>query len=441
MPRLGSLLAEFRARVYWSLDYLRGGPVRRAYDQLKAIDSLDSRSPQLVEYQEARLRRLLAHANQTTPFYAALGLNRFEEYPVVDKAVIRGQQDSFLSRRFRKSQLVTMATSGSTGTPFVCYQDVRKKTRVNAEVIFYSEKAGYRVGGNLVYLRALTGKSRKSRLLRWLQNETLVDVSRLDDTHMISLLKSIRESSRLGSMLLAYASTYDATRDYFNRNGVPSVGGSRIVGAVSTSEMLFDETRQVIEKAFRCRCFSRYSNQENGVIGQDDIANNVFILNEAHYIVEVLKMDSDVPAPDGEVGRIVVTDLYNYAMPIIRYDTGDIGAISYVMSSGVQKRALCSFGGRRVDMVRDCCGNLLSPHSITNTFWSFPEIRQYQFMQEGQSAYTLRVSADPGFSRMDEVEQALRGLLGAGADIRLEVVDDIPVLASGKRKYIVSNVS
>lgn len=151
-------------------------------------------------------------------------------------------------------------------------------------------------------------------------------------------------------MLLSYASTFDVICDYFRRNGHAIAEGTNITGIVSSSEMLFDTTRESIEKAFSCRVFSRYSNQENGIIGQDDSENNVFILNEANYFVEILDFDADVPVPNGTVGRIVLTDLYNKAMPLIRYDTGDIGCLTYVNRNGTRKKAISSFAGRKMSV-------------------------------------------------------------------------------------------
>src|SRR5690606_23201883 len=119
-------------------------------------------------------------------------------------------------------------------------------------------------------------------------------------------------------VLLAYASTYDALKDYILMEQNLSIKNIKFAGLISSSEILYDDTRKAMSEFFKCKVYSRYSNQENGVIGQDEDQNNVFVLNEANYIVEIFKLDEDVLASEGEVGRIVITDLYNYAMPMIR---------------------------------------------------------------------------------------------------------------------------
>jgi phenylacetate-CoA ligase len=316
---VADILGHLRSKGFWCLDSLKGGAVKKAYQDLKTYDAMDSSCMQLIEYQRSALQRLLYHATTTTKFYGNIGGQNLKVFPIIDRNIIKRQQSQFMSSRYRITDLVTMSTSGSTGTPFVCYQNREKKKRVNAEVIFYSEKAGYMVGTNLIFLRALNEQNRKSKLLQWVQNETLLDISNLNDERIGKLLSEIETTSQYGSMMLAYASTYDALRDYFERKGYNVVGTSKMSGMVSSSEMLFDETRDAMVKAFRCRCFSRYSNQENGIIGQDDGDNNTFLLNEAHYIVEIMRMDVDKPTKDGEVGRIVITDLYNLLMARLKW--------------------------------------------------------------------------------------------------------------------------
>jgi len=387
------------------------------------------------------LTKIIEHAVTTTDFYRQFSKNiPLERLPVVNKDVIRRQQHKFLSSTYNKNQLITMRTSGSTGMPFVSYQDLAKKCRVHGEVIYYSEKAGYAVGKNLVYLRALTEHNRKSRLKQWLQNQTLIDITNLTDNKIEEVFSALRRVTKSGSMLLSYASTFDVICDYFRRNGHAIAEGTNITGIVSSSEMLFDTTRESIEKAFSCRVFSRYSNQENGIIGQDDSENNVFILNEANYFVEILDFDADVPVPNGTVGRIVLTDLYNKAMPLIRYDTGDIGCLTYVNRNGTRKKAISSFAGRKMDIIYDTSGGRISAYAIANHFWAFPEIRQYQFIQETPVQYRIKLNLRDRFKREQEMTNMLKEFLGKDAVLIFERVDEIPALSSGKRKYVVNGM-
>lgn len=239
-------------------------------------------------------------------------------------------------------------------------------------------------------------------------------------------------------MILSYASTLDAFSRYFEKYGMDEAKGCRIYGVVSGSEMLKDDTRAIISKAFNCIVVSRYANEENGFIGQDGIQDNVFLHNRANYYIEILKFDSDSPVEKGEIGRIVITDLFNYSMPMVRYDTGDVGTWQDITVNGVPRKAIGQFGGRRVNMIYDCIGNIISPHAITNYMWKYNNVvNQFQLIQTGIGQYNLRLIA-PGSCDAQQIVNGIRKIVGDEADISVEMCDEIPVLASGKRKYIVN---
>jgi len=435
-----NLIAKLRGIFFWVFDRINGARVKNAYIELKKYDQTDSFSNKMREHQETAVRKLLAHAVQTVDYYSGHRKKiKLSDFPVVDKTIIRETQERFLSSIFNRDALTAMATSGSTGMPFICYQDKEKKKRVSAEIIYYSGKVGYSVGKNLIILQAVADEGRKSTLRQWIENVTVIDVVNIGDNHIEKLLAKISKISKNGSILLAYASTYDALSDYLKRSGLNN--NCNIGGMISSSELLFDDTRAMMEEAFKCKLLSRYSNQENGVIGQDNNENNVFIINEGHYIVEVLEFNTDNTAEEGKTGRIVVTDLYNYAMPMIRYDTGDIGSITIVEQNGIKKRVINNFSGRKIDLVFDSAGNPLSPHQISVTFRLFSELKQFQFIQEDNNKYLIRLKVDKLFSRQDQLMVKLLRLLGDKAIINFEYVEVIPKLDSGKRNYIINKMS
>lgn len=434
------LLAVLRNHGFWMLDRLRGGTIKKNYNVIKQIDMMNSDNPFVRKHQSLAWEELKKYAVQNTKFYRDYDTCVFDEFPIITKNDIRERQDDFLSMDFEKEKLIQMSTSGSTGTPFVCYQNSGKKKRVNAEIIYYSEKVGYRLGKNLSYIRTIVKQNRKSGLKQFLQNQTLINCGKINNSGVEKLLQSIRQTAQKESVtLLAYGSTYTAIKDYFIKNGLEKWGGiGNVVGAISGSDMLFDDTREYISRIFgNIPVVSRYSNEENGVLGQDEEINNVFTINEADYIVEIVN-DKDEVLPKGELGRIVVTDLYNYAMPMIRYDTGDMGAVDEFEINGRRKLCICDFSGRKVDVIFDAKGNALSPHTITNAMWDFPDIRQFQLIQTGAEVYTLKLNVEKEFGREKELVTVLQKVLGEEASIRIDRIAEIPVLASGKRRYIVN---
>src|SRR5699024_7861156 len=227
--------------------------------------NLDSNSPLLREYQKKSLDILIQQAVQNTAYYKEYeSSSDISDFPVINKSIISAQQTDFLSNKFNKEELIQMSTSGSTGTPFTSYQNKSKKRRVNAETIFFNEKAGYKVGSKFVYLRSLNSKNKKTKLKQWIENQKIVDIDKMNDKSIEELFHKIKMfTSDKSATMLSYASTYDILRDYFKKNGFSAVENCNIHGIISTSEILFDETRRYMSEAFGSACYSRYANMEN----------------------------------------------------------------------------------------------------------------------------------------------------------------------------------
>ena len=164
--------------------------------------------------------------------------------------------------------------------------------------------------------------------------------------------------------------------------------------------------------------------------------SNSYYINSESYFYEILKMDSDEPAEDGELGRVVITDLTNYAFPILRYDNGDTAVAHTEIREGRKKLFLTELYGRRSDLIYDTNGHAVTPYIITNNFWDVQGVAQYQFIQTGLKDYELRLNGDRSLMNVDDMLGRILPTLGEDANINVVYVDEIPVLASGKRKYI-----
>lgn len=208
---------------------------------------------------------------------------------------------------------------------------------------------------------------------------------------------------------------------------------------VAISEYLNAFTKETLQKHLGIPVLSRYSNEELGMIGQQTIEEpDTFTINHASYYVEILAMDSDESAKPGEYGRIVVTDLFNYAMPLFRYDTGDIACYE-LDDNGVMK--LNKIEGRRMDVIYNTNGSIISSfitHAIFNNYYS--NLKQYQFIQQGKKDYELKLNVQDGvFNFEPQFVEAVKHQFGDDAEGKISYVNEIPTLASGKRRKVVNN--
>lgn len=430
------VLENLRNTALWAADALKGRRLRRHYDEITIL--LESTDERTVNVKINRsLDSLLEHSVITVPFYNSFNGSKLEAYPVVNKSVIRASADSFLSSSYNGEELYQAITSGSTGTPFKIFQDRNKKLRNYADTLYFAGLAGYRTGHRLVYLKIWVKEKMKNILAYRLQNIVPVDVIRFNEREVEALINRM-EKDRSTFGLLGYSSALELICRYLDRTGHGPVK-AEVKSIIAISETLNDNTRESLEKYFGVPAVSRYSNLENGIIAQQIPGQGSrYLVNSASYHVEILKMDSDEPAAEGEPGRIVVTDLFNYAMPMIRYDTGDIGSMVHDENFPWRKY-LNHVEGRRLDLLYDTGGNLVSSYIVYKNMWQYTEIEQYQLIQEDKKRYTIKINCREPFTREQKLIEEFKSYLGQDADFRIEYVTEIPLLSSGKRKKIVNN--
>jgi phenylacetate-CoA ligase len=144
----------------------------------------------------------------------------------------------------------------------------------------------------------------------------------------------------------------------------------------------------------------------------------------------------------GKSGRIVVTDLFNYAMPLIRYDTGDIGVMTKTGEPGKKRLFFPRIEGRKLDFIHSTAGKRLSPHFIDHALRKYDSIDQFQLVQTGKTRYILKlntVNTSESFYR--DVKSTLKKYVGDDALISIEFVHEIPLLSSGKRQFVVNELN
>ncbi|MDD4747588.1 MAG: hypothetical protein PHW19_09930 [Salinivirgaceae bacterium] len=394
----------------------------------------------LNELREKRISDLLSHVVETVPFYESIPqYAKLSDFPVVNKNLIRTNFQEFQSTAFKDKQLFPAITSGSTGTPFKVYKDKGKIIRHQAENIFFSEIAGYKFGTRLYYLRVWNAINRKSKLKSWMQNIIMQDADDISFQKMDIFFKKIKKD-KTPKTILAFASTYEGIVRYIKEKKEP-VDNYNVRCILTISETLPEKTKEELRAIFKCPVVSRYSNIENGFIAQQCLdENNEYHINTSGFFVELLNLNNDNKVIDGELGRIVITDLFNYAMPLIRYDTGDLARISQKAKCSLLTPVFTKIEGRRVDFIYNTNNNLLSPHVITNTMWKFTEVVQFQFIQNTEKEYHFKLNCVLN-KLADEnlLISEIKKYVGNDAIISIEYVDEIPLLSSGKRKKIINN--
>ena len=425
------ILDTLRSKSFWWLDTLKGSPIKKHL--LDISDSLHN-FESAKNKREQNLLKLLKHSIETTPFYRNLNLTEtdFQHFPVINKNKITENQDLFKSSIFIDKKNVTRSTSGSTGTPFKVIHNKNKIYRNSADTIYFSELAGFKIGYQLWYLRYWGLNFKNSNFKNWAQNLKPIEVIDLNAERIESLISQIKNTTNPKGWL-GFPSAFEQVCKFLDRENRDPVHAN-FQSIIGMAEGINDYTKQRMQYYFNCPMVSRYSNMENGILAQQAPNQNVFNINWASYHIEILNIHNDNQAPKGDLGRIVITDLFSYAMPLIRYDTGDIGAMDYTVNPPTLKK----IEGRKTDTIYNTKGVIVSSFIMINSV-RFAGIKQIQLIQEHKTAYTIKLNCSKVFKFENELIEKFKSFLGDDAKITLNIVDEIPLLSSGKRKMTLNN--
>lgn len=408
---------------FWKEDCKNGGYIKNQYDEIKRV--LGEKD---FAWVQEKLSEIKKHAIEQTDFYKNYRVD--DEFPVVNKMLILDNYYKFCAKGGFETPTHTSSTSGSTGTPFTVIQDYVKRKRNIADLKVFGELCDYPSHERMIFFRVLSDKLKRTKEQEDRENIYYIDSSDLGNEHLEEMKQSIIDKKP--RIIFSYASTLVTLAEYIERTCKKSEVSVKV--ALTAGEGLSDENRRLLEKAFDCTVYRRYSDMELGILGQDKGNGSEYVLNFGSYYFECLKINSDEPAEFGEVGRIVITDLFNRAFPMIRYDTGDLG----IMEKSDGFPILKEIYGRIRDCVYTTNGDLLSPAKISVSMWGYDEIKQWQFIQEAEKEYVFKLNCSKDFDSRDLINK-FKGILGSDANLQVEFVDEIPVMSSNKRRAVVCN--
>ena len=432
-----SLSGFVKRNIYWFNDRLHGKKVRRFYEDLEEVLS-DKKKGYAI--QQKHLRELLDHAASNSPFYSEYKGCELSRYPVVNKYILTENHEKVCVPidkipEQEGDKVHVQKTSGSTGTPFAVPQDSRKRYRRIAELKYYNETVGMKSHEKLGQCRIWTKWQNKSKWQSFKENIIPINVAKMDDETVAYLLETVRKHKIVA--LRAYASWYDAVVKYLEEKKGDPQDLKTVKVCISSSEALNEETREKMMELAGVPIVEAYADEEAGVLAQQRIGDNNYYLNHSGYIFEFLALDSNEPVKPGELGRIVITDLFNYAFPLIRYDTGDTA----IWQKGNKKSGgweyISNLYGRRLDLVYSTKGIPMHPMNFARVLKNLPGIVQWQFVQKDEKKYLVRLNLKGNDVDTQNIIEEIKNIVGKDADISIEMVDEIPVLASGKRKPVI----
>ena len=437
---INPLFNKIRKQGFWTLDSLKGGQVKKNYREIKQIQE-DYFSPVSQKLREKYLYNLLQHTIRTVPYYKDIPLSsRLQDFPVISKTEIQKDLGRFTSSKFDIKKSFKVATSGSTGVPFILYQNKGKKIRNTADTLYFLASGNYEIGEKLYDLEVWRQIGMSSPFITRMKNLEYVDITQFTDKAITDFLQTLKAVSQ-PQHLIGFVTAFEQICKYLDTVNSKPLQTS-VISIFTISEYLSAESKNKIQYYFQVPVVSRYSSEEVGILAQQEpvYEKSDFKLNLASYHFEILDLQEDKPVAPGTLGRVVITDYFNYCMPLIRYDTGDIASFSNNVHTKLP--SFSHIEGRKMDLIYTTCGDLISSFIVYTKFHKYYSLlHQYQFIQQSAKTYVVKLNCKTEFPYEEELISSIKKDFGLDATVLIEYVKEIPALSSGKRKKVVSLLS
>jgi phenylacetate-coenzyme A ligase PaaK-like adenylate-forming protein len=430
--------------------------VKTYYEQLKRSQWLIP--AQIQEIQELKLRELIHQAYYHVGYYRdmfdRLGLSPADirniedlgKLPLLDKKTVRScLYFDLLSDNHDKRKMLKVTTSGSTGEPFVCYADKNQLEMRWAATLRSMEWTGYRFGDRQARLWHQTigmsfGQVLRERIDGLLSRRLFIPAYEMSDRN---LPQSIAKLRRFKPVLIdGYAESFNFLAYYIKQHGLEGV---KPKGIISSAQALPDQSRAVIETAFGCGVFDKYGSREFSGIAYESDGHDGHLVVAENYIVEILK--DGHPAKPGELGEVVITDLHNRCMPLIRYRVGDLAIAIDSNTTSPCGRGLPRIGrieGRAQAIIIGANGNYLPGTFFMHYFKDFDYVvKQFQIIQDRLGHLTLKIVKADRFNDQlfEKILEGLRKFVGEKMEMEIEFVDSIPLVRTGKHQATISHLN
>jgi len=403
---------------------------------------------ELIFWQSEKLQQIIKHCYNNVPYYRKMMSNLhllpsdiktqddLSKLPFLTKKIIRDNFDKLIPSNIQKIRYKKHSTGGSTGNPLKYLLDINSWSMSIANHIVKWHWTGYQygepyigLGSSSLFPNKIT--SIKHKIFYSLKNYITLNGVNLPDSVLKKYTK-ILEEKRI-KYVYGYASAIYLWADYLIRTN----NNINISACITTSEILTDTYRQTIEKAFQGNVFDEYGARDGGIFTFQCEKGNYHIGENS--ILEVVDDNGDI-IQDGK-GEVVATDLFNYAMPFIRYKIGDMVNVSPdICSCGHQQKLIKKVYGRTSDIIRLKNGHTLTGPGFTRLFKDL-NVLNYNIIQTGPFSIDvlLQVNDEYKFTEEKLIKDTIKKQAGDNCAVNVKYVDKFNLTKSGKKSYFISN--
>ncbi|MFH2059860.1 MAG: hypothetical protein ABIJ59_13280 [Pseudomonadota bacterium] len=398
--------------------------------------------------QLSNLKKIISHAYFHVPYYKGLfdkvnfkpseikSVEDISKIPTTSKGQLQSVPlNNITADNIDLNNCFEDVTSGSTGIPLKVF--LTPKDYLIRSLIFIRTfmKAGYRLTDKQAIVTDTRFITEKKYLLQKLGifRKAYVPVQ-IDIDKQIDILMEFRPD-----FIHGYPQSIAAIADRLIKKKITSISPRMVC---TGAELVSRKTRLLINQAFGVDMSDTYASIESGLIAWQCEKRKGYHINQDHVVIEILK--DGCPAMPGEAGKVVITNLHSYAMPIIRYELGDICVLSDAnCSCGCATPLISIVKGRVDDMIYTPSKKTVSPNSITNAMEAVEGVQQFRIIQEQINSLQIEIVKGEMFSdqTQNQCMALMKDLVGEEMEINIHLLDHIKKDSSGKIRAVISKIS
>lgn len=416
-----------------------------------------SNREEVEKYQKQKLSDLLLYAYGHTAYYSRIfdeiglvkdGVLHWENYdkiPILTKDIIRKEGNNLVSDECEQRHAYFNTSGGSTGEPVTFVQD-KYYFRYNfGDKILFGLLNDKEPGEREL---KLWGSERdikegsigiKEKLINFAYNRKLLNSFMLTEDKMESYTECInKEKPR---QIWTYADSIYQLSKYILEKNMKMYSPHNII---ATAGVLYEEMRAVIQQAFpKSRILNQYGSREAGAIGLEVNGERGIRVFEHAIFMEMYNQNENTISQYGD-GEILITNLTNYSMPLIRFNIGDTGTHVRCDDAHVGEYSILSaLHGRVNSHIKLKDGTIIHGEYFTHIFYGKNWVENFQVVQHSYDEVEIFIVVRKGKEACDKDLEEMKKdiyLVMGECNITVTYCKSIPKLKSGKYQFVISEV-
>ena len=410
-----------------------------------------------LSIQKELLFKLVENAIKQVPYYKKIAENKdirikketifkdIRKFPILTKELIRKNWD-LLHSDLENLKFKIETSGGTTGEPIKIIQDWNYRTKTEAGTRFLNEIGGYKIGDKLIKLwgnekEILEASRGKINYLinKYIKNERFQNSFRMSDTIILQYINEINLIKP--KVIIAYVQSIHEMAKYIRKN---KINIYPLKSIIVSAGVLTNKVKDYLEKIFNCKVFNRYGSREIGPVATSCEKSDKLHVNMYQQYIEILD-DNNNSLKEHEKGNIIITNLTNQVMPLIRYRIGDLGSLDFSQCPcGRGLIRLENIFGRIVDVFKTKDGELIDGEYFTHLFYFRENIKKFQVVQEKLdliNVFLVTVNNKHLFPKEElELKIKIKLVMGKNCKVKFFYPTEIKPSSSGKFRYTISKI-